>query len=75
MNQINRIILGLVIVSSVILSACQKEMPKTEEIPYVMVTQPSSNHIDQKSYAGHVQAKQQTALAFRVGGAGDRALC
>ena len=68
MNQINRIILGLVIVSSVILSACQKEMPKTEEIPYVMVTQPSSNHIDQKSYAGHVQAKQQTALAFRVGG-------
>ena len=68
MNQINRIILGLVIVSSVILSACQKEVPKTEEIPYVMVTQPSSNHIDQKSYAGDVQARQQTALAFRVGG-------
>ena len=68
MNQINRIILGLVIVSSVILSACQKEVPRTEEIPYVMVTQPSSNHIDQKSYAGDVQARQQTALAFRVGG-------
>jgi len=68
MNQINRIILGLVIVSSVILSACQKEVPRTEEIPYVMVTQPNTNHIDQKSYAGDVQAKQQTALAFRVGG-------
>ncbi|EPF94493.1 RND transporter [Acinetobacter gyllenbergii] len=68
MNQINRIILGLLIVSSVLLSACQKELPKTEEIPYVMVTQPSRNHIDQKSYAGDVQARQQTALAFRVGG-------
>ncbi|NIE96321.1 efflux RND transporter periplasmic adaptor subunit [Acinetobacter sp. C26M] len=68
MNQINRIILGLLIVSSVLLSACQKEVPKTEEIPYVMVTQPSSNHVDQKSYAGDVQARQQTALAFRVGG-------
>lgn len=68
MNQINRIILGLLIVSSVLLSACQKEVPKTEEIPYVMVTQPSRNHVDQKSYAGDVQARQQTALAFRVGG-------
>lgn len=68
MNQINRIILGLLIVSSVLLSACQKETPKTEEIPYVMVTQPSRNHVDQKSYAGDVQARQQTALAFRVGG-------
>ncbi|ENX38482.1 efflux RND transporter periplasmic adaptor subunit [Acinetobacter sp. NIPH 2100] len=68
MNQINRIILGLLIVSSLLLSACQKEVPKTEEIPYVMVTQPSSNHVDQKSYAGDVQARQQTALAFRVGG-------
>lgn len=44
-----------------------KELPKTEEIPYVMVTQPSRNHTDQKSYAGDVQARQQTALAFRVG--------
>lgn len=68
MNQINRIILGLLIVSSVLLSACQKEVPKTEEVPYVMVTQPSRNHVDQKSYAGDVQARQQTALAFRVGG-------
>ncbi|MEB6667540.1 efflux RND transporter periplasmic adaptor subunit [Acinetobacter vivianii] len=68
MKQINRIILGFVIVSSVVLSACQKEVPKTEEIPYVMVAQPSGNHVEQKSYAGDVQAKQQTALAFRVGG-------
>lgn len=68
MNLLNHVIVGLLVLSSVTLSACQKEVPKTEEIPYVMVTQPSRNHTDQKSYAGDVQAKQQTALAFRVGG-------
>lgn len=68
MNLLNHVIVGLLVLSSVTLTACQKEVPKTEEIPYVMVTQPNTNHIDQKSYAGDVQAKQQTALAFRVGG-------
>ncbi|MCH7335611.1 efflux RND transporter periplasmic adaptor subunit [Acinetobacter sp. NIPH 2699] len=68
MNLLNHVIVGLLVLSSVTLSACQKEVPKTEEVPYVMVTQPSRNHTDQKSYAGDVQAKQQTALAFRVGG-------
>ncbi|APR68962.1 MULTISPECIES: efflux RND transporter periplasmic adaptor subunit [Acinetobacter] len=68
MNLLNHVIVGLLVLSSVTLSACQKELPKTEEIPYVMVTQPSRNHTDQKSYAGDVQARQQTALAFRVGG-------
>lgn len=33
-----------------------------------MVTQPSTTLHEQKSYAGDVQARQQTALAFRVGG-------
>ncbi len=68
MNLRNHVIVGLLLLSSVTLAACQKEPTKTEEIPYVMVTQPSSNHLEQKSYAGEVQAKQQTALAFRVGG-------
>ena len=68
MNLLNHVIVGLLVLSSVTLTACQKEVPKTEEIPYVMVAQPSSNHIEQKSYAGDVQARQQTALAFRVGG-------
>ena len=68
MNLLNHVIVGLLVLSSVTLSACQKEVPKTEEIPYVMVTQPSSTHVDQKSYAGDVQARQETALAFRVGG-------
>ncbi|HBI8679221.1 TPA: biotin/lipoyl-binding protein, partial [Escherichia coli] len=52
----------------VTLTGCSKEAPKTEEIPYVMVTQPSTTLHEQKSYAGDVQARQQTALAFRVGG-------
>lgn len=68
MNLLNHIIVGLLILSSVTLTACHKDVPKTEEVPYVMVTQPSNDHIEQKSYAGYVQAKQQTALAFRVGG-------
>lgn len=36
--------------------------------PFVMVVQPSTSYNEQKSYAGDVQARQQTALAFRVGG-------
>ena len=47
---------------------CSREAPQTEEIPYVMVAQPLTTHHEQKSYAGEVQARQQTALAFRVGG-------
>lgn len=68
MNLFNHIMVGLLVLSSVTLTACHKDVPKTEEIPYVMVTQPSNNHIEQNSYAGDVQARQQTALAFRVGG-------
>ena len=63
MNLLNHVIVGLLVLSSVTLTACQKEVPKTEEIPYVMVTQPNTNHIDQKSYAGDVQAKQQSVTS------------
>lgn len=48
---------------------CSKQKTEVEqEVPLVMVTQPSSLHLEQKSYAGEVQARQQTALAFRVAG-------
>lgn len=33
-----------------------------------MVTTPKTSYQELKSYAGDVQARQQTALAFRVGG-------
>ncbi|WP_130803842.1 efflux RND transporter periplasmic adaptor subunit [Acinetobacter ihumii] len=68
MNDVKLASLSLWIVCSVLLGGCSKPQPVTEEIPYVMVVQPASNLDEQKSYAGDVQARQQTALAFRVGG-------
>ncbi|MFP0753974.1 efflux RND transporter periplasmic adaptor subunit [Acinetobacter baumannii] len=68
MNLLKPLIMSMMIVCMVTLTGCSKEAPKTEEIPYVMVTQPSTTLHEQKSYAGDVQARQQTALAFRVGG-------
>ncbi len=68
MNLLKPLIMSMMIVCIVTLTGCSKEAPKTEEIPYVMVTQPSTTLHEQKSYAGDVQARQQTALAFRVGG-------
>lgn len=68
MNLLKPLIMSMVIVCTVTLMGCSKEAPKTEEIPYVMVTQPSTTLNELKSYAGDVQARQQTALAFRVGG-------
>ncbi len=52
------------------LSGCKKAESQAVEqnIPFVMVTQPMQAQDDLKSYAGHVQARQQTALAFRVPG-------
>lgn len=61
-------ITGLIITSYITLLGCSKEQPSVEPIPYVMVEQPATSHLEQKSYAGDIQAKQQTALAFRVGG-------
>ena len=68
MNLLKPLIMSMVIVCTVTLMGCSKEAPKTEEIPYVMVAQPLTTLNEQKSYAGDVQARQQTALAFRVGG-------
>ncbi|WP_111860253.1 efflux RND transporter periplasmic adaptor subunit [Acinetobacter sp. CFCC 10889] len=61
-------IISMMMVCSVILVGCQKPAAEAEEIPFVMVTQPTTSHDEQKSYAGDVQARQSTALAFRVGG-------
>ena len=68
MNILKTTISSLMIISYVTLWGCSKEQPTVEQIPFVMVQQPATSLIDQKSYAGDVQAKQQTALAFRVGG-------
>ena len=61
-------IISMMMVCSVILVGCQKPAPEAEEIPFVMVAQPTLSHEEQKSYAGDIQARQATALAFRVGG-------
>ncbi len=68
MSTSKSVIISMMIVCSVILWGCSKEQPAAEQVPFVMVTQPATTHNEQKSYAGDVQARQQTALAFRVGG-------
>ena len=62
------ILMSLWVSCSVILTACQKREVAVEQAPFVMVTQPSTTQNALKSYAGDVQARHQTALAFRVGG-------
>ena len=52
----------------VVLGGCNKPEEKPESLKIVMAAQPSTSHEKQQSYAGEVQARQQTALAFRVGG-------
>lgn len=61
-------IISMIVVCSVVLLGCQKSEPEAEQVPFVMVTQPITSHEELKSYAGDVQARQSTALAFRVGG-------
>lgn len=68
MRSIKLVITSLLVSCSVILVGCSKPAPEVEQIPLVMVAQPLTSQEDQKSYAGDVQARQQTALAFRVAG-------
>lgn len=69
MNIIQNAIASLMLICCLALMGCNKQNTEVEqEVPLVMVTQPSSLHTEQKSYAGEVQARQQTALAFRVAG-------
>lgn len=50
------------------LQGCSKSPDETEKAKIVMVVQPAQQQSSLQNYAGHVQAKQSTALAFRVGG-------
>lgn len=60
---------GMIVLCSMAFSGCSKDSAAAEqEVPFVMVTTPKTSHQELKSYAGDVQARQQTALAFRVGG-------
>lgn len=59
------LILGLV---ALCLQACSKPQAEVEQEKIVMVTQPVNQQSQLHSYAGDVVARQQTALAFRVGG-------
>lgn len=69
MNMTQNLIGSLMLLCCITLMGCSKQKTEIEqEVPLVMVTQPSSLHLEQKSYAGEVQARQQTALAFRVAG-------
>ena len=69
MNTTQNLIGSLMLLCCITLMGCSKQNTEVEqEVPLVMVTQPSSLHLEQKSYAGEVQARQQTALAFRVAG-------
>lgn len=68
MSYQNLALYSVLLICSVILSACSKQPPAAEQVPFVMVAQPVTAQDDLKSYAGDVQARQQTALAFRVGG-------
>ena len=68
MSMLKTTIICMIVVSSVALAGCSKPVPEAEPSPLVMVTQPTSTQQEQRSYAGDVQARQQTALAFRVAG-------
>ena len=62
------VLLSLCMLVNIQLVACKKNNADAEHIPFVMVSQPNNAAQTLKSYAGDVQAKQQTALSFRVGG-------
>lgn len=68
MSVIKPALLSLFLMCHLTLWGCSREAPQAEDIPYVMVSQPLTSHHEQKSYAGEVQARLQSALAFRVAG-------
>lgn len=53
---------------TVLMVGCSKPEPEIEKPKIVMVAQPTQSHEQEQSYAGEIQARQQTALAFRVSG-------
>lgn len=49
-------------------SGCQDKPLQQDKVPFVMVAQAQDHQDRVSSYAGEIQARQHTALAFRVGG-------
>ena len=69
MSRIYSVLAGMVVLCSVTLTGCSKDTAAAgQEVPFVMVATPTTSQHELKSYAGDVQARQQTALAFRVAG-------
>ena len=68
MSKIQTLVASMMVVCIITLWGCSKDTTEPESVPLVMVSQPNTTHLEQKSYAGEVQARQQTALSFRVGG-------
>jgi len=70
MSTIQYLLTGMVMACSLTLWGCSNNnaADTEQDIPFVMVAQPKSAYSEQKSYAGDVQARQQTSLAFRVAG-------
>ena len=59
---------SIAILLSLVMVGCNKQEQAPEQLKIVMVTQPKTSSQQLHSYAGEVQARQQTNLAFRVGG-------
>ncbi len=68
MSKSKAIMLGGLLMGPVVLWGCSKQPEPSEQIPYVMVVQPKASGLQVQSYAGNIQAKQQTVLSFRVSG-------
>lgn len=59
---------SIAVLLSLVMVGCSKQEQAPEQVKIVMVTQPKASSEQLNSYAGEVQARQQTNLAFRVGG-------
>ena len=69
MSTIKTAVAGMITACSAALWGCSGDKaPAEQEVPVVMVAQPGAAQPEQHSYAGDVQAQEQTALAFRVAG-------
>jgi len=53
---------------SVLLTACERDTPPEPSVRSVMVVQPAQAAVRMSAYAGEIRARQESPLAFRVGG-------
>ena len=68
MGSVHVYLLSCLALCTTVFVGCSKQETEVEKPKIVMVAQPTSGQSQQQSYAGEVQARQETALAFRVGG-------